>query len=315
MYYEGELVESVPMTGQVGATSLALLAFLADGSTTRHGRYRPAVKRAVKWLGQQQDAGTGFIGHDAEEHSAIHHAMACLALADNYYDSRNPFQKRLASRALQCIERSQKLDGGWHQEYFCKESMETLLAGWNLLAITAGAEAGLCRDHVTIDIGLTWLQANTDSATGRIGPDPIADMHWSNDAELRSNIRFSTTFIRAGWFAQITADRPLGQPALVQTQADKALKDLPAWRPDGLVDWQGWYFGTQLMFQVGGEPWKHWHQALVSTLPSHQSVGENLHGSWPPGLVGGRIQSTAYALLALQVPYRHKRLIELETER
>ncbi|MDF1838692.1 MAG: hypothetical protein P1V35_12550, partial [Planctomycetota bacterium] len=49
--YEDGLFQAAPGPGDVGATSLALLAFLADGSTSRCGRYRPVVKRAVKWLG------------------------------------------------------------------------------------------------------------------------------------------------------------------------------------------------------------------------------------------------------------------------
>ena len=312
--YEEGLYQVLPNPGDVEATSLALLVFLGDDSTTRSGRYRQVVKRAVKWLGQQQDSQSGLIGPEIGERYAIHHAMACLVMADNYFHSRNPFQKLLAKRALQYIERSQNLDGSWHQEEPCRESMDPLLTGWNLQALTAGIDSGLRADPVTIDRCVAWLQVNTDLATGRIGPDPSSDAANLDPESLRSNKRISAIMTRAGWFAQVSADRPLKQSALVQVQANKARKELPAWRPDGLVDWQGWFFGTHLMFQVGGDHWEQWNEALTSALIPHQSMDEGLRGSWPPGFAGGRIQSTALALLALQVPYRHRRLLKLDTK-
>ncbi|MDF1838693.1 MAG: hypothetical protein P1V35_12555, partial [Planctomycetota bacterium] len=258
---------------------------------------------------------TGLMGPESEEFSAIHHAMASLAMADNYYDSRNPFQKMQTHRALRYIDRTQNFDGGWHQEVPCRESSDVLLASWNLLARSAGIEARLRMDPTSFDKGVDWLQANTDPATGRIGPDPIADMRSLNDKDLRSNARVSTALTRAGWFAQVTADRPLKRPDLMQIQANNACEDLPTWRPDGLVDWQSWFFGTQLMFQVGGEPWERWNKALGTAVIPHQSMGENLRGSWPPGFAGGRIQSTAFALLALQIPHRHQRLLALHSKK
>ena len=38
----------------VGATALALLAFLGDGNSVRSGEHRDVVKRAVVWLRKQQ---------------------------------------------------------------------------------------------------------------------------------------------------------------------------------------------------------------------------------------------------------------------
>ncbi len=296
-------------TGRVGTTSLALLAFLGDHSTTRMGRYRATVRRAVIWIGHQQDSETGFIGIKGQESSAIHHAMACLALADNYYDSHNPFQKLQAKRALNYIERSQNLDGGWHQEKRCREALDSLLVSWNLLALESGHDSRLRFDPFVLMNGLAWLQANTDPVSGRIGPDPCSDNAPFTVEGLRSKMRLSDSMTRAGWFAQIVANQPVERHALMQVHACQARLNVPAWRPDELVDWQGWLFGTQLMFQVEGEYWEPWNEALMGALIPHQSTGENLHGSWPPGLVGDRVQSTALALLALQVPHHFNQLL------
>ncbi len=302
-------MRSLHDSGRVGTTSLALLAFLGDDSTTRVGRYRATVQRAVKWLGQQQDSGTGFIGIKGQESSAIQHAMACLALADNYHDSHNPFQKLQAKRALSYIERSQNLDGGWRQEDPCREALDTLLISWNLLALESGHDSRLLFDPFVLMNGLAWLQANADPVSGRIGPDPCSDNAQFAGGSLRLKIRLSDNLTRSGWFAQIIANCPVERPALIQVYASQTRFNLPTWRPDELVDWQGWFLGTQLMFQVGGEYWGSWNEALVCTLIPHQSTDENLRGSWPPGLVGDRVQSTALALLSLQVPYHFNRLL------
>ena len=67
------------------------------------------------------------------------------------------------------------------------------------------------------------------------------------------------------------------------------------------------------MFQVGGEPWERWNGALRDRLAGMQVQGEGCErGSWPPNDMysqqGGRIYSTALAVLTLEVYYRFQRV-------
>jgi hypothetical protein len=315
---DGDNTSPTDEVGNVGATSLALLAFLGDGSTTKKGKYRAVVQRAVKWLGQQQDVISGLIETENEELSAIDHGIASLALAENYYDSHNPFQKLQVQRALRYIEYSQNLDGGWHQEKPCREALDTLLASWNILALVSGADTRLHTNPHVLEQGLAWLDAHTDSDTGRIGLDSsITRTPLNSEGGISATMR-SATMTRAGWLAKIMADRPVESHSLIDLRADQLLNALPAWSSDGSVDMCGWFLATHLMFQMAGEHWERWNKALEQTLLPHQSMGETLRGSWPPmrsfGMHGGRVQSTALALLALQVSYRHLRVIELAPE-
>ena len=66
------------------------------------------------------------------------------------------------------------------------------------------------------------------------------------------------------------------------------------------------------MFQAGGQPWKRWNDVVRDTLVDRQ-CGEDegcRRGSWDPlgrwSPEGGRVYSTALAVLTLEVYYRYQ---------
>ena len=70
-----------------------------------------------------------------------------------------------------------------------------------------------------------------------------------------------------------------------------------------------WYYGTLAMYQLQGERWKRWNEALQNTLVGSQRTEGPLAGSWDPdpvwGTCGGRAYSTALGTLCLEVYYRY----------
>jgi uncharacterized membrane protein len=80
-----------------------------------------------------------------------------------------------------------------------------------------------------------------------------------------------------------------------------------------LGGYYAWYNCTMAMFQVGGEPWKRWNGVIRDHVVSLQVQGEGCdRGSWlskePWADQGGRIYSTALAVLTLEVYYRFQRV-------
>jgi hypothetical protein len=73
-----------------------------------------------------------------------------------------------------------------------------------------------------------------------------------------------------------------------------------------------WYYGTQVMYQVGGEHWNEWSRRLYPLLVETQQKDHALAGSWDPrrpvpdrwAPYAGRIYVTAMNLLSLEAPYR-----------
>jgi hypothetical protein len=66
------------------------------------------------------------------------------------------------------------------------------------------------------------------------------------------------------------------------------------------------------MFMAGGEPWKRWNDVVRDHILSLQVRGTDCaRGSWEPNdrwsSEGGRVYSTALAVLSLEVYYRFAR--------
>ncbi len=77
----------------------------------------------------------------------------------------------------------------------------------------------------------------------------------------------------------------------------------------GTHDVYYWYYGTLCAFQMGGEVWKEWNEAMKSTLLDAQRDDGDFDGSWDPkdalGGHWGRVGQTAISVLCLEVYYRY----------
>jgi hypothetical protein len=96
--------------------------------------------------------------------------------------------------------------------------------------------------------------------------------------------------------------------------ANWLVENPPRWDvgPKGAGEWMFyyWYYGTLVMFQMGGQWWKQWNAAMREMLISKQieSRDTRTDGSWEPikdGAKGGRAYSTALCCLCLEVYYRY----------
>ncbi len=110
----------------VAVTALAALAYMASGSTLDRGPHGLDLSRAIDFLLAQVDRAPtsrqrGYIASGRDEVSRTHgHGFATLALAQAFGISpRTPRGERLAEAlqlAVECIERSQGLEGAWYYD-------------------------------------------------------------------------------------------------------------------------------------------------------------------------------------------------------
>jgi hypothetical protein len=85
-----------------------------------------------------------------------------------------------------------------------------------------------------------------------------------------------------------------------------------------LRDTYYWYYGTQVMFHMGGDYWQQWNDRLHPLLVDSQIKQGPLAGSWDPrqpvpdrwALHAGRLYVTTMNLLSLEIYYRHLPLYE-----
>jgi hypothetical protein len=101
----------------------------------------------------------------------------------------------------------------------------------------------------------------------------------------------------------------------IRKGAELCAKRAPSWNPkDGSIDMYYWYYATLAMFQVGGEPWKKWNEAMKVAIVDSQRTDTDYctyKGSWdnvdPWGPDGGRVYSTALGALILETYFRFPR--------
>jgi hypothetical protein len=69
------------------------------------------------------------------------------------------------------------------------------------------------------------------------------------------------------------------------------------------------YYATQVMHHFGGSPWRRWNGKMREQLIATQGKTGHEAGSWhfddQHGDVGGRLYTTAMAIMTLEVYYRY----------
>ena len=289
-------------------TGLALLAFLAAGHTERLGEFKMNVTGAVNWLKSHQQAN-GLIcdATDAGAHRGIGypHAIATLALAEAAGMSRLSAARTAAQKAIdycveqqQCGEGSEKL--GWR--YGPKQAGDLSVTGWYVMALKSAKVAGLHVNYEAFEGALKFLKSveiPNDVSVGEEYGTSVRYGYQPGDEHARSTHRL--TAIGSVIRIYMGEHREEVQPTVEWFIAKGGV---PTWGANGSgVDMYYWYYGSLSAFQVGGDVWKTWGRAMISTLTENQCKRGDDTGSWP--IVGeyssewGRAGQTAMSCLML----------------
>jgi hypothetical protein len=174
------------------------------------------------------------------------------------------------------------------------------VTGWFVMQLKSAKVAGLQVDGAGFKGAAAWLEKVTDKE-GHAGYTAAAADQPSMTAVALVCRQF------------MGADRA---DPLLTGAADHLLKNLPRWQDNDRRDFYYIYYGTLGMFQMGGDGWKQWNEALKPALVNNQCKGGptdgsdgDRDGSWDPwgtsGKAGGRVFQTAAGALILEVYYRY----------
>ncbi|MCA9155635.1 MAG: hypothetical protein KDA38_12640, partial [Planctomycetales bacterium] len=307
--------EDVALTSDAAATALALLAFQGAGYNHREFKYADVVRRGVDYLVKNQaENGSLFVPLDDDSNNSVwlySHAIAALALSEAYGMTQDPELREPAQRALDFIIRSQhESRGGWR--YSPNYGSDTSVTGWMMMALKSGELAGLDVPDETyqrIDHWLDLAQASKNE------PHLFRYNPYAPDTPTQRHGRYaSNTMTSVGLLMRLYLGwrRDEGR---MQQGADYLLQNLPTLGTsrDPQRDTYYWYYGTQVMFHMGGKYWESWNQALHPLLSETQIQQGAMAGSWEPrGPIpdrwaphAGRLYVTTMNLLSLEVYYRH----------
>jgi len=278
-----------------GITGLATLAFLGNGDTERHGKYKKNVFRAVTWLIRQQ-RGDGSIGHGYQGGLGYHHAIAGLALAEAYGMGKLKRTRAAAQKAINySTAQHQSEYSGWR--YKARTPADMSVTGWFVMQLKSAKMAELAVDGSGFQGAVAFLEKCTHS---RGNYDGLVSYQPGRGP--------TPTMTAVGAVSRLFLGVERNDP-LVTGAAHNLVENLPDW-DGGNVNFYYWYYGTLAMFQVGGDGWKAWNPAMRDMLEERQRQGApDVDGSWDPVGAwcgrGGRVYSTAMGALCLEVYWRY----------
>lgn len=277
----------------MGATSLALLAFLGAGHThLQEGPYTDLVKRGLTHLLSRSEQTTsgldlraGIRGVPSLYIQGIASLCLCEAAA---MEPKDKGLRRAASEAVKFIERSQdKVGGGWR--YSSGDPGDLSVTGWQLMALQSARATRITVQSSTLQDAREFLrEVSADSgARYRYMPDSSPSPSMSAVGLLCQ--------MYMGWRREKSELR-IGIESLAQIGPS---------REDMYYN----YYATQVMHHWGGELWDQWNVRMREQLIVTQLREGPAAGSWdvtdPHGALGGRIYQTSLSVMTLEVYYRH----------
>ncbi len=278
---------------EIAMTGLSVLAFVTAGNTNVQGPFAKNVERGAQFLMERIVDYGRF--ETTSSHYMYSHAIAAQALCELFAVTHERQVGVCAQLAVDYLVFAQHgPTGGWRYE--ANEHADTSVTGWVVLALNAAAKAGL--DASGFAGAMRFLDSVTEPAYYRVGYQS------PSDGAIERN-RLGAVALASRILIGVRKNDPR-----VLLAAARLRNDLP--RPEA-GDCYFWYYATLGLFQVGGDAWKEWNAALVSTLLSTQSAdrASPLYGSWPTdgeyGWIGGRIFQTAMSVLMLTTYYRYDR--------
>ncbi len=312
--------EETALQADSAATAMCLLAFQGAGYHHRDHQYREVVQRGLEFLlKNQKDNGDLFLPLDDDSNRSVwlySHSIATLALCEAYGMTQDATLKEPAQKALDFIVNAQhKERGGWR--YAPQIGSDTSVTGWMMMALKSGELANLKVPKETYTRIQTWLSA---AAVSKEQPHLFRYNPYAPDTEEQRHGRaMSKTMTAVGLLMELYVGWKRDNPNMV-AGAEFLKNNLPeiGTQRDPQRDTYYWYYGTQVMFHMGGEYWAAWNGRLHPMLIDSQVKDGPTAGSWNPRMPvpdrwaphAGRLYVTATNLLSLEVYYRHLPLYE-----
>jgi hypothetical protein len=281
------------------ATAMGVLPFLGAGQTHVDGVYKENVRRALMFLianGKQRNfGGVPCLDLSEEGGNMYSHGLAAIALCEAYAMTGDSYLLSPAQQAINFITYAQDpRGGGWR--YGPKQPGDTSVTGWQVMALKSGHMGHLVIAPESVAGATNFLNFASvrDGAAYKYTTDP--GVGGGSDACQAIGLLCR---MYLGW------DKT--HPAIVAGVADLARTGV---RKDDIYYN---YYAAQVLRHYGGNEWDGFNRNLRDWLVESQVTSGHAEGSWhfPDSLQhrgpkeGGRLCSTAFATMILEVYYRH----------
>lgn len=143
-----------------GVTSLACLAFMANGSTPRIGPYGTQLARGAEFLLKNTQPNGVIAGKGSNKYGPMYeHMYSTLALLLMFGDLPwEPQTRRTIERAVEVMRKSQKLDGGWRYNYSSEGQSDASVTATALWVLRTAKKSGFTVDAASVGRGVKYIE-------------------------------------------------------------------------------------------------------------------------------------------------------------
>ncbi len=294
---------------RVKATSIAGLAFLANGYLPGEGQYAEVVKRAMDYIDDQMSQ-EGYVAGNANS-MYVHAYSSLFALSYLGMAEDRKKDEKLAEwcrRSVDLILSAQKVSkrdfeqGGWRYSPYANVS-DMLMTAWQLVALHAAEQCGFEVPDTAFQQALEYV--NSGFVEKKIEREEKPD-YFQYGFVYRPGV--STTREFGGTGAAVWVK------SLLEKRGGEKIRKSRPFLSSQSVSWGGkkykgdyffsLFYVVQGMFHVGGESWHKFYADVQKTLLEHQS-GDG-HWGFPPddkqkSRAAGPACSTGMAVLMLSL--------------
>jgi hypothetical protein len=304
-------------------TGYAVLCFLGAGYDHQTpNKFKAVVKKGLDYIVSAQKPDGSLGTHNYQN------AIAAMALAEAYAMTGDIALKTPAQKAVDIILARQNQDlanapaagatdpyGSFGWDYSRPNARsDSSVTGWNVMALKSALAAQLNIGN-GMEGAKRWLEkvwkannpdwAKLDPYTG----ESVFSYQYYSDQPNGGKLGTSVGLSCIGALCAVFLGHHAGDPMLETLANTIANKQTPAAYP---CNTYYMYYNTLAMFQVGGPRWKKWNGTVRDVLVNAQRKGNGcFDGSWDwegtafHGYAVGRVLSTAYCCLSLEVYYRY----------
>ena len=291
------------------ATGLALLCFLGAGYTHQEGKYVEVVGKGLDYLKSHMemtthggdlrdnggDMGFGFTRglnrRRSNDDTMYSHGIATVALTEAYAMTHDSALREPAEAAIKFIINAQYDDGGWRYNtaWETRGPGDMTVTGWQLAALKSGLLAGI---DVPYDV---WRRAS--DFLDRLEIDDGARFTYVAGERATA----ATTAI--GVLCRMIGGAPRDSRPLLRGTA-RIGDQRPQQNNVYFI-----YYASQVLHHLGGRWWEKWNPQMREYLIESQATEGHELGSWyfeeQHSSSGGRLYTTAMAVMTLEVYYRY----------
>jgi hypothetical protein len=188
-------------------------------------------------------------------------------------------------------------------------------SGWHMMFLKSAKVAGLKVSTLTIEGIHRYLAA---VERGHIKDDPYSGHKYVYTPDMAEEgvrpTRCSIGLLCELFFGANSMELEGGYKYMIETGKlpQSGLVADGAWKDGAGHNLYYIYYGTLTAFQMGGDYWKSWNEALKKAIPPLQVKGGPDDGSWNPRGdhedKWGRVGQTALSILCMEVYYRYAKL-------